>query len=130
MKYCPDCKQERPTNDFGENKSSRDGKQPYCLVHYKIRRKNYAKSEKGKVAEKVRKLRFRKNGKQSQYNKTYYREHRDFILSSKKTDAIAEILPCSRTETFKDGNNKPCIKTVGRKKTIILNPRPINRRSE
>ena len=128
MKYCPDCRQERPEIEFGRNKNSRDGKQPYCLTHYKIRRKLYSKTERGKETEKARKLRFIKSGKSSQYNKLYYKKHRERILSSKSVDRITEISPCSRTETFKDGKNKPCVKTVAGKKTIILNPRPVMRR--
>lgn len=131
MKYCPDCGYNRPKSEFGNNKNSRDGKQPYCLTHYKIRRKKYAQTARGKELEKDRKLRFRRSGKQREYNQVYYRTHRDRILSSKSVDRIAEISECSRTEKFKDGNNKknkPCVKTVGRKRTIILNPRPVTRR--
>lgn len=39
MKYCRDCKEWLDINEFGNNKNYADGKQPYCKVHYNIRRK-------------------------------------------------------------------------------------------
>jgi hypothetical protein len=129
MKYCPDCGYKRPKSEFGNNKNFKDGKQPYCLTHYRIRRKQYARTQRGKETEKNRKLKFRESGKQSQYNKSYYREHRERILSSKSVETIAGILSDSRTESFKEGNNKLSSNTSRRRKTIVLNPRPVRRES-
>lgn len=39
MKYCRDCDDWLDVEEFGNNKNYDDGKQPYCKVHYAIRRK-------------------------------------------------------------------------------------------
>ena len=130
MKHCPDCGYKKPKSEFGNNKNSKDGKQTYCLIHYRIRRKAYSLSKNGKLSEKSRKMRFRTSGKESQYNKTYYTQHRERILSRRSVETIAEISPCSRTEKFSGSKPKVYPKTVAPRKTIVLNPRPVERRNQ
>lgn len=125
MKYCPDCDRKIPLSEFGNNKNSKDGKQAYCLTHYRIRRKKYAMTARGRKLEKLRKLKYRKSGKERQYNKKYYHTHRAQILANKRTETILEICSDSRTEKFKDGKKKVSHNVCRPKRSIVLNPKPI-----
>lgn len=40
MKYCPDCKKERPVSEFYHNKARGDGLTSYCRKHHKLREFN------------------------------------------------------------------------------------------
>jgi hypothetical protein len=125
MKYCPDCDRKIPKDRFGNNKNSKDGKQTYCLTHYRIRRKKYNQTQHAQKLEKQRKLRYRASGKESQYNKEYYRTNRMRILARKRTETIGEICTNSRTEMVKDGKKKGSENVCKPRKSIVLNPKPV-----
>ena len=55
MKVCSSCKEKKPTDQFGNNKTTHDGKQPYCKkcssakdkAHYQRSHKRRANIRKG-----------------------------------------------------------------------------------
>ncbi|SIP85991.1 Hypothetical protein PACV_278 [Pacmanvirus A23] len=112
MKSCKVCKIDKQIDDFGNEKRNKDGKKGECKSceairktnhynankdTYKLRAKNYGKSEKGKAAHKIR---YENNKdvlnekKKEHYNKNkdailakhkkYYEENKDKILKNQK----------------------------------------------
>jgi hypothetical protein len=104
MKICVKCKKEKPLEDFYNDKTRNDGKNPYCIVCRKNETVSMKKeiSDKKKVYYKLKKNQIRDN------KKIYYEENKEKILAAKRifNDKNKEY----RLKYFED--NKDKIKTT------------------
>ena len=58
-KYCPKCKQIKPTTEFHKNRSSKDGYQGYCIICTRI----YSQKPTIKVSSQKAKRKYKKTDK-------------------------------------------------------------------
>jgi predicted Zn-dependent protease len=129
MKKCAMCGESEPRVKFGKNKNSKDGKQSYCLECYKKKRDQYNKTDHAKQLAKIRKDKYKKEGKLKAYNKKYYERNKQFILAKKRTESVVTVTSVPRVEKIMNPRRKSIIKPSEQKKkkgTIILDPKPVN----
>jgi len=74
-KVCFSCKQEKPTQEFGRNKSKRDGLQCKCNSC----RKAYRDKNKLELARKQREYRANNKQARSEYDKKYREENKETL---------------------------------------------------
>lgn len=83
-KICSKCKIEKFTDEFTKHPTTKDGLQCRCKSCRKIDKQEYYKSNKNKIAIKLKKYREGNKEKLIEYARNYYRDNKVKLLEDKK----------------------------------------------
>jgi len=83
-KYCYKCKENKPVNSFGKNKSKKDGLSTECRPCKRQGDKQYYQDNADQVKQTVAKYRVENSDKVIQVKKDWYELHKEYVITKSR----------------------------------------------
>lgn len=119
VKRCKKCGVKKLYKDFGNNKSTADGKQPYCILCFRELRRKYERTYK--AVRRSKKYKDKNKTIIREYNKQYYIRNTERLFYKRNTESVI-IVGNDNKKNINKGRKIYNRKVIKHNKDIVINP--------